>query len=365
MNKEFARVQIRGEVLKLERAEDITTISVNVDRNYQRNGTTVHKHPMVINIRTQSPPYRLEKGNAIDIAGTLYPVHYIWYPTNKSRWGNKIIIPEPIFPKGLERPWELVGSRNWKEWTCMVNLFEAQAAQIKSTQSRSKQQPHSIRIEALGRIFPRREAETNGTQVANFQLEVMRTTQKGITLQPIRIRGTAWNNLASIITSTNSSEPVEITGFLEPWYKTWAPKEGTLGAEYTHTEDPSKPNYIANPLALYTSERWHPRCHMWQTFQLTVDELNGETDWRLLSQQCRDRAQWKCEECSINLEKDPIFLHAHHMRGKQHNKPEDLKALCFGCHAGQARHNDMKNLPGYQEFMKKYGHVWKQNNRKS
>jgi len=92
---------------------------------------------------------------------------------------------------------------------------------------------------------------------------------------------------------------------------------------------------------------------------------NYPPGWRLLSLQCRDRAQWKCEECSINLEKDPIFLHAHHMRGKQHNKPEDLKALCFGCHAGQARHNDMKNLPGYQEFMKKYGHVWKQNNRKS
>ena len=81
-------------------------------------------------------------------------------------------------------------------------------------------------------------------------------------------------------------------------------------------------------------------------------------NWNLLSFQCRDRANWKCEECGIDLNLEPKFLHAHHLRGTQYNQPEDLRALCIGCHATQRNHGHMKDLPDYKDFMAKYSKVW-------
>ena len=87
---------------------------------------------------------------------------------------------------------------------------------------------------------------------------------------------------------------------------------------------------------------------------------NYPPNWNLLSLQCRQRAEWQCEACGIdlNLKFDRKFLHAHHLRGTKYNQPEDLKALCIGCHAEQLRHEHMRALPDYSEFMKKYGDVW-------
>ena len=87
---------------------------------------------------------------------------------------------------------------------------------------------------------------------------------------------------------------------------------------------------------------------------------NYPPDWNLRSLQCRERTGWKCEECSIDLGPNRKFLHAHHLRGTGYNQPEDLRALCIGCHAEQLWHGKMKNLPDYLEFMELYGHVWKQ-----
>ncbi len=97
-----------------------------------------------------------------------------------------------------------------------------------------------------------------------------------------------------------------------------------------------------------------------RTTSTTGPVSNYPPDWRLLSFQCRDRAGWKCEECgiSLNSKTERKFLHAHHLKGTLHNRPEDLKALCVGCHAEQPRHNT--NLPNYQEFMDKYGDIWKE-----
>lgn len=96
------------------------------------------------------------------------------------------------------------------------------------------------------------------------------------------------------------------------------------------------------------------------TTPVTDPVSNYPPDWNLRSLQCRERAEWKCEECGINLKSQSKFLHAHHLRGTQHNRPEDLRALCIGCHAEQPMHGRMKSLPDYQEFMDKYGHIWKQ-----
>ena len=84
-------------------------------------------------------------------------------------------------------------------------------------------------------------------------------------------------------------------------------------------------------------------------------------EWKERSQTCREKANWTCQECNINLESKPNFLHAHHEWGTKFNDPEDLIALCIGCHAEQpgGGHRMLKYYPDYQEFMSKYGEEWR------
>ena len=96
-----------------------------------------------------------------------------------------------------------------------------------------------------------------------------------------------------------------------------------------------------------------------KTTPVTGPISNYPPDWNLRSLQCREKAGWKCEECSIDLGINRKFLHAHHLRGTRYNQPEDIRALCIGCHAEQPRHQ-MKNLPDYLEFMDQYGPRWRQ-----
>lgn len=79
-------------------------------------------------------------------------------------------------------------------------------------------------------------------------------------------------------------------------------------------------------------------------------------DWKKRSESCREAANWTCQECSINLKSDPHLLHAHHKWGTNFKNPEDLIALCIGCHAEQpgGGHRMLKYYPDYQEFMNKY-----------
>ena len=85
-------------------------------------------------------------------------------------------------------------------------------------------------------------------------------------------------------------------------------------------------------------------------------------DWRFLSQVCRDRSGWRCEECHLDFGSDPYHLHAHHKdRDTQNNSPENLQALCRGCHAEQPGkgHENMKNELAYQRFLAKYEQEWR------
>ena len=94
-----------------------------------------------------------------------------------------------------------------------------------------------------------------------------------------------------------------------------------------------------------------------RTTPVTGPVSNYPPDWNLRSLQCRERAKWKCKECGIDLKHDRKFLHAHHLIGTRYNRPEDLIALCIGCHAKQfgGGHQSLTHLPEYQEFMEKYG----------
>lgn len=84
--------------------------------------------------------------------------------------------------------------------------------------------------------------------------------------------------------------------------------------------------------------------------------------WKARSQSCREKANWTCQNrnCKINLESDPHLLHAHHKWGKHYNDPDDLIALCIGCHSKQDGdgHKMLKYYPDYNEFMTKYGEQW-------
>ena len=82
-------------------------------------------------------------------------------------------------------------------------------------------------------------------------------------------------------------------------------------------------------------------------------------DWKERSLACRERANWTCQECGINLESDSHFLHAHHKWGTKYDDPEDLRALCIRCHTEQHgdKHRTLKHEENYQEFMKKYGSI--------
>lgn len=85
-------------------------------------------------------------------------------------------------------------------------------------------------------------------------------------------------------------------------------------------------------------------------------------DWKERSQACRKSANWTCQNqhCKINLESDPHLLHAHHKWGTRYNDPDDLIALCIGCHSKQVGdgHQMLKYYPDYEEFTTKYGEKW-------
>ena len=89
------------------------------------------------------------------------------------------------------------------------------------------------------------------------------------------------------------------------------------------------------------------------------DYSSGE--WQLRSQRCREQANWRCEQCSIDLKDDCRFLNVHHKWGTRYNDPEDLIALCIGCHAKQpgGGHRMLRYRPDYEEFMRKYSEEWR------
>jgi DNA-directed RNA polymerase beta' subunit len=95
--------------------------------------------------------------------------------------------------------------------------------------------------------------------------------------------------------------------------------------------------------------------------KLENDEDYYESEgWRYLSRQYREKANWQCEQCGIDLNDDKHLLDVHHQQGLQHNSPKDLAALCIGCHADQygGMHEKLKDSSRYQEFMEKHGDNW-------
>lgn len=80
-------------------------------------------------------------------------------------------------------------------------------------------------------------------------------------------------------------------------------------------------------------------------------------EWRSLSKQVRDNANWACDECERSFSADGLrqFLHTHHInQNSAFNHRVNLRPLCIECHAEQPNHGHMKetNLQ-YKIFMER------------
>ena len=83
--------------------------------------------------------------------------------------------------------------------------------------------------------------------------------------------------------------------------------------------------------------------------------------WRKYSKWYRNKQGWECEVCKLLLDSDPWYLDVHHTRGREYNDPEDLQALCVGCHS-ERHQRRVGEKERYDEFEEKYGKQWQLRN---
>jgi len=79
--------------------------------------------------------------------------------------------------------------------------------------------------------------------------------------------------------------------------------------------------------------------------------------WKQISEAYREKNNYKCEECMINLIEDRYFLEVHHIdKNRLNNKEDNLKCLCVVCHSNKHpnNYNHGFNLLKINEFKKKY-----------
>ena len=78
---------------------------------------------------------------------------------------------------------------------------------------------------------------------------------------------------------------------------------------------------------------------------------NYSDDFGEVSIKAKSAANWVCQKCSIDLSSEKKFLHTHHMDGaKFDNSRDNLKVLCYGCHADEPGHQHMKRHPDFALF---------------
>lgn len=94
------------------------------------------------------------------------------------------------------------------------------------------------------------------------------------------------------------------------------------------------------------------------TFTIKDAKRNGYVKlWKQISEAYREKKQFICEECSINLKNDKFFLEVHHIdKNRLNNKEDNLKSLCVLCHSKEHPNNYNKgtNMLKINEFRKKY-----------
>jgi hypothetical protein len=75
-------------------------------------------------------------------------------------------------------------------------------------------------------------------------------------------------------------------------------------------------------------------------------EGNYTADWARVSEEIRQRANWKCKECGVDLNDNRNLLHAHHLDGNRgNNDSKNLRSLCCVCHQKEPFHEQMYIKP--------------------
>ena len=65
-------------------------------------------------------------------------------------------------------------------------------------------------------------------------------------------------------------------------------------------------------------------------------------DWDQISRNIREKYNYQCQHCGVDLNFNKSLLHVHHVNGvKSDNREDNLRALCCDCHRKQPNHNHM------------------------
>ena len=103
------------------------------------------------------------------------------------------------------------------------------------------------------------------------------------------------------------------------------------------------------------SANWLPDCSYETDVSMTF--TGYPIDWLEISKKVREKKNYRCEECRIDLQNKSLqkFSHCHHKDGRTENsRIKNLQCLCIKCHAEQPMHGHIKRLPDYQEFLPKW-----------
>lgn len=81
------------------------------------------------------------------------------------------------------------------------------------------------------------------------------------------------------------------------------------------------------------------------------DDVGYSADWEEISRTLREKANYTCSDCQVNLMQNQSLCHVHHINGvKNDNSPANLEVLCADCHrkrhgsAMYVRHQDIKTI---------------------
>lgn len=99
-----------------------------------------------------------------------------------------------------------------------------------------------------------------------------------------------------------------------------------------------------------------------QESQVEVDIFGYQRGWNQISKAFRKRKEYTCEDCGVQVEQgyDQRFLHVHHLKGKEDNRPENLRCLCILCHKYQDKTHEENFSNAHSAstiaaFIEKYG----------
>ena len=83
-------------------------------------------------------------------------------------------------------------------------------------------------------------------------------------------------------------------------------------------------------------------------------------DFSEFSARMKREREYRCDRCKIVLmvPSDHRFLHViYDDEARRSRNSKNVRVLCLGCHADQPKHEQMKSLLEYREFVRRFGHA--------